>query len=89
MYKLCAICGRFGRGDNLKTHMAMKHRQYPKEIFRFLRNSEIPLHFGESLSHEFIDEESARMLSILDAEAKIQDVPVSSSYTWIIEAHKA
>ena len=84
MYKLCAICGKFGRGDNLKSHMFMKHRQYPKDILRFLRNNEIPLHFGESLPREFIDEESTQMMSILDAEAKIQGGHIPSSYTWII-----
>jgi hypothetical protein len=51
--------------------MKLVHRQYDPKIFRFLREREIPLHFGESLPLEFVDESSKHLLRILNQEARV------------------
>ena len=89
LHKLCAICGKIGRGDNLRAHMGKMHSLYPKSFYRFLRDGEIPLHFGESLPSAFIEDKSVTLLGILDAEAKKQGAQGPGRFAFIIAAHKS
>jgi hypothetical protein len=51
--------------------MRSMHGNYDPKLFRYLRQREIPLHFGEKIMTDFVDEASSILLKILDAEARV------------------
>jgi hypothetical protein len=67
--------------------MRSMHGNYDPKLFRYLRQGEIPLHFGEKILEDFVDKASSLLLRLLDHEARVQHLPKNSRFTKICEAH--